>query len=102
MYTNGSANQIKGGAKIILEGPKGIIVEYLLCFDFQTTNNQAEYEAFITSIKLAKDMGVKSLKAKSDSQLVVSQVNEVYETKVPYLSKYLEQVKTLLVGLDQF
>ena len=45
-------------------------------------------------------MGVKSLMEKNDLQLVVSQVNGVYETEVPCLSKYLEQVKTLLIGLN--
>ena len=67
LYTNGSANKNGGGAGIILEGPAGITVEHSLCFNFQMTNNQAEYEALVASLKLAKDMGMKSLKAKSDS-----------------------------------
>ena len=66
------------------------------------TNNQAEYEALIAGLELAKDMDVKSLRAKSDSQLVISQVNRVYETKVPHLSKRLKHVRTLLVGFEQF
>ena len=47
-------------------------------------------------------MGVKSLMPKSDSRLVVSQVNGVYETKVSCLSKYLERVKVLPVRFDHF
>ena len=47
-------------------------------------------------------MGIKSLTAKSDSQLVVNQVNGAYETKVPFLNRYLEKVKMLIVGFDQF
>ena len=39
LYTDGSANRTGGGAGIILEGPKGVLVEHSLCFDFQTTNN---------------------------------------------------------------
>ena len=102
LYTYGSTNKNGGGAGIILEGPDGITVEHSLCFNFQTMNNQEEYEAFIVGLKLVKDMGVKSLRAKNDSQLVVSQVNGVYETKVAYLSKYLEHVRMLLVKFDQF
>ena len=60
------------------------------CFDFQMTNNQVEYKALITGLKPTKDMGVRSLKAKSDLQLVVDQVNNTYETKVSCLDKYLE------------
>ena len=65
-------------------------------------NNQVEYEALIAGLKLAKDMGVRSLKAKSDSQLIISQVNGMYETKVPFLNKYLEKVRRLLESFDHF
>ena len=44
-------------------------------------------------MKLAKDMGVRSLIAKGDSQLAVSQVNGMYETKASCLAKYLEKSK---------
>ena len=47
--------------------PKGIIVEHSIYFDFQTTNNQAEYEALVIRLKLAKDIGIKSLIARNDS-----------------------------------
>ena len=67
LYTNGSTNRYEGGDRVILEGPKCVIVEHTLCFDFQTTNNQAEYEALIASLKLEKDMGVRFLEVKSDS-----------------------------------
>ena len=46
--------------------PKGIVVEHLLYLDFQMTNNQVEYEALIVGLKLAKDIGVKLLIAKSN------------------------------------
>ena len=42
-------------------------MEHSLCFDFQTTNNQAEYETLIARLKLAKNLGVKSLVVRSDS-----------------------------------
>ena len=54
---------------------------------------KTEYEVLITKLSLAKVMGVKSPTTKSDSQLIVDQVNETYETKVSYLNKYLEKVK---------
>ena len=78
------------------------MVKYSLHFNFQVTNNQVEYEALIVRLNLAKDMGVKSLTVKNDLQLVVSQVNGTFKTKVPYLNKYLEKVKALLGNLDHF
>ena len=71
-------------------------MEHSLCFNFQTTNNWAEYEVLIVGLKLVKDLGVKSLIDKSDSQLVVNHVNEAYETNVPCLIKYLDKVKQLV------
>ena len=99
LYSN-ELSSTSGGARIFLEGIEGVVIKHSLCFDFQITNNQVEYEALITGLKLANDLSVKSLVARSDSQLVVSQVNKMYETKVPCLAKYLEKFKSLLESFD--
>ncbi|MCI51250.1 putative gag polyprotein, partial [Trifolium medium] len=66
-----------------------------LRFAFKASNNQAEYEALIAGMKLAKEMEVKDLRAKSDSQLVTNQVSREFQTKDPQLVKYLERVQDL-------
>ena len=71
-------------------------------FDFQMTNNQAKYKALITGMKLSKDLGVNSLIVRNISQLFIGQVNGTYDTKVPYLAKYLEKVKGPLENFDHF
>ena len=71
LYFDGWANKSGGSIEVILEGSKGVTIEHSLCFDFQTMNNQVEYAALIVGLKLAKDIGVRSLKAKNDLQLVV-------------------------------
>ena len=38
-------------------GPHGAKVLYTLKFGFKTSNNEVEYEALITELKLAKDVG---------------------------------------------
>ena len=77
------------GAGIILEEPKGIAIEQSLRFSFKVSNNQAEYEALITGLQLAKEMGVDSLTMKSDSKLVTSQVKGEFQAKDDQLAKYL-------------
>ena len=67
LYSDGLSNRSWGGVGIILEGPEGVIMDHSLCFDFQMTNNQVEYEALIVGLKLAKNMSIKSLVARSDS-----------------------------------
>jgi len=77
LLVDGSSNQQGSGAGIILEGPKGVLIEQALRFSFKASNNQAEYEALIAGMLLAKEMGAQSLLAKSDSQLVTGQVGSI-------------------------
>jgi len=90
-----SSNQQGSGAGIILEGPNGVLIEQALRFAFKASNNQAEYEALIAGMLLAKEMGAQSLLAKSDSQLVTGQVTGEYQAKDPQMSAYLRYVKML-------
>jgi len=68
-------------------------IECIVCLDFPTTNNEAEYEALIAGLDLAKAAGVENLVVYCDSQVVTSQVNSNYEYKNERMKKYLEQVK---------
>jgi len=65
-----SSNQQGSGAGVILEGPNGLPIEQALRFSFKASNNQAEYEALVAGMLLAKEMGARSLLVKSDSLLV--------------------------------
>ena len=47
-----------------LEGDK---VECMICLDFPTTNNEAEYEALIAGLDLAKAVGAESMVVYYDS-----------------------------------
>jgi len=48
------------------------LIKQSLHFEFKAHNTVGEYEALIVGIKLAIDIEVKKLRAKSDSQLVTS------------------------------
>ena len=54
------------------------------------TNNEAEYEAVLTGLRIAKALGVRNLKLKSDSKLVVEQINKEYEAKKDRMKMYLK------------
>ncbi|GAU45720.1 hypothetical protein TSUD_401020 [Trifolium subterraneum] len=97
------ASNIRGsGAGVVLEGPDGVLIEQSLRFAFKARNNQAEYEALIAGMRLAKEMEVADLRAKSDSQLVTSQVSGEFQAKDPQLIKYLEQVRSLAKHFNTF
>ncbi|GJV55728.1 reverse transcriptase domain-containing protein [Tanacetum coccineum] len=69
---------------------------------FDATNNEAEYEALISGLKIAKQMGVKNLQANVDSWLVANQVNGTYVAKETDMVRYLEKVKTLTNSFKAF
>jgi len=95
LSVDGSSNQKCSGAGVILEGPNGLLIEQALWFAFKVSNNQAEYEALIVGMLLAKEMGVKGLLAKSDSLLVTGQVTGEYQAKDPQMAAYLKYVQIL-------
>ncbi|RDX91363.1 hypothetical protein CR513_26673, partial [Mucuna pruriens] len=49
------------------------------------SNNQAEYEALLAGMRLARELEAKVLTAKNDSKLVTGQVNEKYQARDPQL-----------------
>jgi hypothetical protein len=59
------------GAGIVLTSPKGDRLEYVLQIHFTTSNNVAEYEALIHSLRLAKEIGIRRILYFGDSDLVV-------------------------------
>ncbi|RDX93464.1 Retrovirus-related Pol polyprotein from transposon 17.6, partial [Mucuna pruriens] len=102
LSVDGSTNQIGSGDGVILEGPGGVLVEQSLHFDFRASNNQAEYEALLAGMRLARDLEAKTLTAKSDSKLVTGQVNIEYQTRDPQLSRYKERAIKLATGFEKF
>ncbi|RDX85208.1 hypothetical protein CR513_33645, partial [Mucuna pruriens] len=57
-------------ARLILEGPDGVLIEKSLYFVFKASNNKAKYEALVAGMKLAQQLEVKILTEKSNSKLV--------------------------------
>ena len=74
MYVNGASNCKGSRVGIILEGANGIVIEQSLKFAFRARNNQAEYEALIAGLKLAKELKVQRLMIRGDLQRVIGQV----------------------------
>lgn len=79
LYVNSSSNANRTGEGLILASPEGDIIQHALRFKFFFTNNKAEYEALVASLKISKELGVQHLKACNDSQLIVSHVQNEYE-----------------------
>jgi len=101
LHVDGSSNNRSCGAGVVLEGPGDILIEQSLKFEFNTSNNQAEYEAIIVGLNLAIDLEVKKLLCKSDSQLVVSLLKEEFEVRETLLQQYYHFVQGLIAKFDE-
>ena len=73
---DGSVNQDGAGAGIVLTSPEGRKLKSAIHLAFPATNNNAEYEALIAGLILAKELGMLKMTVHSDLMLVVYQVNE--------------------------
>ncbi|GJV24165.1 reverse transcriptase domain-containing protein [Tanacetum coccineum] len=89
-------------AGVILMDPEGVEFTYALRFQFETTNNEAKYEALIAGLRIVEKMGVKNLKVNVDSKLVENQVNGTYIAKETDMIKYLEKIKALTSNFRVF
>lgn len=58
IYVNGFSNVNDSRAGLILTNLEGHDIQYTLRFGFPSTNNKAEYETLITSLKISKELGL--------------------------------------------
>ena len=93
---DGSSTLYAGGIKVILKSSKGDKLKYVARLQYQTTNNEAEYEILLKGLELAKSLGAESIIVQGDSQLIINQVNGMCEAKEDRMKKYLNKVKQLI------
>ncbi|KAK1645623.1 hypothetical protein QYE76_063428 [Lolium multiflorum] len=98
MNFDGSKRLEGAGAGVILISPQGDKLKYVLRMTFpNASNNEAEYEALIHGMKMAKACGATRLKIFGDSQLVAQQVmnqcDAVNDSMIAYKEVYNELEK---------
>ncbi|GJX93385.1 reverse transcriptase domain-containing protein [Tanacetum coccineum] len=102
LFTNGSSCTDGSRAGLILTNPERMEFTYALRFRFDSTNNEAKYEALIVGLRITEQMGVKNLQANVDSRIVANRVNGTYVAKEADMVRYLEKVKALTGGFKAF
>nr|GEU40921.1 reverse transcriptase domain-containing protein [Tanacetum cinerariifolium] len=102
-------NSIKGAsssdgsrAGLMLVNPEAKEYMYTLRFKFETTNNEAEYEALIAGLHIAKEMHIQELAIFVDSQLVANQVKGLFEARQQTIKQYLEKIMGLLSSFPNY
>ncbi|GJZ06096.1 reverse transcriptase domain-containing protein [Tanacetum coccineum] len=102
LYTDGASNNEGFGAGLILIAPNDVEYSYALRLNFSNSNNEAEYEALLAGLRIAKEMQVKDIHSFVNSKLVASQVEGSYEAKGESIIKYQEKVLELAGAFNRF
>ena len=95
VYVDGSSTQHAGGIGVVLQSLEGDKLKHKVRLQYQTTNNEVEYEALLKGLELARSVEAKSILILRDSQLIMGQVNGTYEAK-ERMKKYLNRVMRLM------
>ena len=104
IFTDGAAEPNPGPAAIgaIIKDEQGRLITSISQRIGITTNNQAEYRAIIAALEHAIRLGANHVEIRSDSELVVRQINRRYRVKMASLKPLYQRVKQLTGQLDGF
>ncbi|XP_071741051.1 uncharacterized protein [Rutidosis leptorrhynchoides] len=102
LFTDGASCAEGAGAGLVLTSPSGEEHTYALRFNFDVSNNEAEYEALLAGLNIARKMNITKLRAFTDSQLVANQFNGSFEAHDPSMQKYLQLLKELAARFEHF
>ena len=91
--TDGLSNQCAGGVGVVLQSREGDLIEFAVCLQFPTTNNEVEYEAVLTGLDLTKAAGASSVVIHSDLQVISGHINKDYEAKGEQMKGCLSMIK---------
>ncbi|CAL8996244.1 unnamed protein product, partial [Prunus brigantina] len=83
LRVDGASNQKRAGAGVVITTPDGTLLEQAITLGFPASNNEAEYEALLAGLHLAKELAIKKLAIYSDSQLITNQASGEYMAKHP-------------------
>ena len=104
LYFDGAANQSGFGIGILLISPQGDHIPKsvrLVFFDHhQLTNNIVEYEAYITDLEIALDLGIRQLEIHGDSNLDIQQTQGIWRTRDEKLKPYHAYLDLLVARFD--
>ena len=86
---------------MVLQSPELDKLKHKVRLQYQTTNNEVEYETLLKGLELAKSVDAKSILVLGDSQLIMGQVIGMYEVKEEQMRKYLNKVMRLIKRFEK-
>ncbi|XP_075486242.1 uncharacterized protein LOC142525840 [Primulina tabacum] len=92
VYVDGSSSKEGSGVGVVLISPAGEEVKLAVRLDFRASKNEVEYEAVLTGLRAARNVGATRVLIFSDSQLVAQQMKGTYDVKDEKLIEYAQEV----------
>ena len=92
MYFDSSVAKADVGAGVYIISPIEDTETYSYKLIFECSNNVAEYEALLLGLHALKGLGARRVQIFGDSELVINQVNDSYQTKHPRMRAYRNEV----------
>ena len=83
-----------------MTSPKNDVLKYGVQLQFLATNNEVEYEAVLASLRVARALGVKNVRLRFDSKLIVRQITNEYKANEERMKKYLQLMSQLIDEFD--
>ncbi|KAL0395151.1 UNVERIFIED_CONTAM: hypothetical protein Slati_4481300 [Sesamum latifolium] len=102
LHVDGSSTTQGSGTGIAITSPQGEDLEFVVKFEFKASNNEAKYEALEVVMKMTHEAGARHFIGYSDSQLVVKQVEGIYEVNEENMIQYLQQIVELKTSFGSF
>jgi len=104
IFTDGVAEPNPGPAAIgaTIKDEQGRLITTISQPIGHATNNQAEYRAIIAALESAISLGADQVEMRSDSELVVRQINGRYRVKNAALKPLFQKVKQLQRRFEGF
>jgi ribonuclease HI len=95
LYFDGSVMKTGAGAGLLFVSPLGEHMRYAMRLHFPASNNMAEYEVLLCSLKIVIEIGIKRLDVRGDSQLVINQVMKNASCHDDKMEAYCKAVRAL-------
>ena len=101
-YTDGAARGNPGpaGAGVYIVDQHDILVDEAIAYLGEVTNNIAEYRALLLALDKLESLQASQIIIRSDSELMVRQLNGEYRVKNEGLRPLFQEAKARLRGFD--